>query len=103
MKYLIEGKVASVPGINKTKMSTLLNILDSLSGFYSVYSEEKVKLPYSINLLDELHANENAHSRILSKLLQFPEKIKDHTLYPILDLFLKKLEEPFSQLVQHRP
>jgi len=102
MNYTIEGKVALVPAINKAKVSTLLNILDALSGFYSVYSEEKRKLPYSINLLDELHANENAHSRILSKLLQFPEKIQDQTFYPILDLFLKKLEEPFSNLVQHK-
>ena len=87
----------------RIKISALLEIQDAIPGFKSVFVEEEGMLPYSINLLDELHANENAHSRILSKLLQFPEKIQDHTLYPILDLFLKKLEEPFSQLVQHRP
>lgn len=29
------------------------------------------QLPYHINVIDELHINENAHSRILAKLLQF--------------------------------
>lgn len=33
--------------------------------------KEKNRLPYSINLIDELHINENAHSRILNVLLQY--------------------------------
>lgn len=32
---------------------------------------ELSKLPYSANAIDELHANENAHSRILRMLLQY--------------------------------
>lgn len=40
-----------------------------LKRFIIKYDEEKAKLPYHMNLLDELHANENAHSRILGKLL----------------------------------
>ena len=33
--------------------------------------EEYAKLPYSANVIDELHANENAHSRVLRMLLQY--------------------------------
>ncbi|MDD3286801.1 MAG: PD-(D/E)XK nuclease family protein [Bacteroidales bacterium] len=44
--------------------------------------------PYNINIIDELHADENAHSRILMKLLQFNEDKS----FPILDSFLKELE-----------
>lgn len=33
--------------------------------------EELAKLPYSANVIDELHANENAHSRVLRMLLQY--------------------------------
>ena len=29
------------------------------------------KLPYHLNIIEELHSNENAHSRILAKLLQY--------------------------------
>ena len=36
-------------------------------------SEIKKSLPYHLNIIDELHINENAHSRILSKLLQYQE------------------------------
>lgn len=36
-----------------------------------VILKEKNRLPYSINLIDELHINENAHSRILNVLLQY--------------------------------
>ncbi len=36
-------------------------------------AEIKKSLPYHINIIDELHINENAHSRILSKLLQYQE------------------------------
>lgn len=37
---------------------------------FKIYQDEKAKLPYHINVIDLLHANENAHSRILTKLLQ---------------------------------
>ncbi|MCE5227681.1 MAG: PD-(D/E)XK nuclease family protein [Porphyromonadaceae bacterium] len=43
--------------------------------------------PYNINIIDELHADENAHSRILMKLLQFNEDKS----FPILDSLLKEL------------
>ena len=36
-----------------------------------LYKRESEKSPYHINIIDELHANENAHTRILIKLLQF--------------------------------
>lgn len=38
--------------------------------FMGVYNKEKEKLPYHINLLEILWANENAHSRILTELLK---------------------------------
>jgi hypothetical protein len=40
------------------------------NGFSKIYEKWEKKLPYHINLIDLLHANENAHSRILGKLLQ---------------------------------
>ncbi len=46
-------------------------LLDFSREFYKRYLEEKRKLPYHINVIDELHINENGHSRILLKLLQF--------------------------------
>jgi len=60
------------------------NLLKFLVEFREIYDTEKFDLPYHINLIDELHADENAHSRIFAKLLRYEEKGK----YPFLEKFL---------------
>lgn len=47
------------------------NVLDLIDNFQKEYLKESSKLPFHFNLLDELHANENAHSRILLKILSY--------------------------------
>lgn len=42
---------------------------------------ERTKLPYQLNLLDELHPNENCHSRILWKLLQYKNAQGAYEIY----------------------
>ena len=37
------------------------------------YKEQEAALPFHINVIDELHANENAHTRILTHLLKYKE------------------------------
>ncbi len=59
-------------------------LMSLLSSFTKVYELEKSRLPYHINLIDELHADENAHSRILAKLLRY----KENDTYPFLERFL---------------
>ncbi|KAA6321264.1 hypothetical protein EZS27_029067 [termite gut metagenome] len=62
-----------------------------LNNFSKKYKEQKDKLPYHINLLDLLHADENAHSRILGKLLnqKSPNK-KFEILESFANYLLKK-------------
>ncbi|MGN0033266.1 MAG: PD-(D/E)XK nuclease family protein [Candidatus Limimorpha sp.] len=52
------------------------------------YESQKECLPFHINVIDELHANENAHSRILAKLLKY----KTDGCRVILSSFLSLLE-----------
>lgn len=66
-----------------------LKLLTFLSNFGNIYNKEKAKLPYHINLIDELHADENAHSRIFAKLLRY----KSGNKYPILEEFITKVCE----------
>jgi len=47
------------------------------------------QLPYQINVIDELHINENAHSRILSKLLQFRDQEGRYSILESLIEFIK--------------
>ena len=43
--------------------------------------------PYHINIIDEVHANENAHSRVFAKILQYKENNK----FPFLLSFLNSI------------
>lgn len=52
------------------------------------YKEAMNSYPYNINIIDELHASENAHSRILDKLLQYKD-MRNQT-YPILESFFRR-------------
>ena len=60
------------------------NLFAFMNRYAELYQKEEVKLPYHVNIIDELHANENAHSRILAKLLQQRE---------ILESFIEYLTE----------
>lgn len=53
-----------------------------------LYKSKKAALPYSINVVRELHANENANSRILRGLLQYSRNGQ----YPILQSFIELLQ-----------
>jgi len=76
---------------DKSNMQKLFLFLNE---FNEIFTKEEEKLPYHINLIDELHANENAHSRILGKLLQQQESINKR--YEILESFLKYIIENYS-------
>jgi len=51
------------------------------------YENQEASLPFHINVIDELHANENAHSRILTQLLKYKEDGK----HVILSSFLQQI------------
>ncbi|MBO4778896.1 MAG: PD-(D/E)XK nuclease family protein [Bacteroidales bacterium] len=54
--------------------------------FSRVYKREKLKLPYHVNIIEELHINENAHSRILLKFLLYQN---DNGKYEIFQSLLE--------------
>ena len=62
---------------------------DFLQSFEELKKKNDQKRPYNINLIDELHADENAHSRILVKLLSFAANNR----FPIFEEFVAMLNE----------
>lgn len=70
-------------------------LYDFFDGFGEIYRREKKRLPYHINIIDELHANENAHSRILGMLLQHKEQ--DGLGYEILRSFIDYIVEKYKE------
>lgn len=75
-------------------------LLELLKAFSDRYNELKQNLPYHLNVIDELHINENAHSRILCKLLQYQsESGKYEFLESLLNYIVKnKSVESFSNI-----
>lgn len=65
-KWIVEDK--------KKKISEANSLLGK---FWVVYENELCKLPYRLNLLDDLNTNENAHSKFLIRLLQHQPALKD--------------------------
>jgi hypothetical protein len=69
------------------RFKKVLNIARDINNF--IAEKEKTQL-YNINVIDELHANENAHSRILCKLLQYEDS---HSQYRILESLLHYISQ----------
>ena len=76
----------SIPLRTVNNAEKLLEIANEL---YAMYEEKTNNLPYGINIISELRANENANSRILLCLLRYS---KDNQ-YPLLQLFINKMQE----------
>lgn len=53
---------------NSNECESLLYLVEEFS---KIRMRELLKIPYYVNIIDELHINENAHSRILLKFLGF--------------------------------
>lgn len=62
-------------------------IKEVVEEFSAAHKRAKAKAPYNCNIIDELHASENAHTRILIRLLQY----NVGETYPILESFLQML------------
>ena len=72
-------------------MITDNDICEFIRKFTALKKENTSLLHYNLNLIDELHANENAHTRILLKLLDYELNQKKVILEEFLDLLNKKL------------
>lgn len=65
-------------------------LLNLFKETFNRIKQEQRMLPYHINVIDELHINENAHSRILLKLLQY---VSDNGTYDIYKSLLDYIRE----------
>ena len=54
----------------------------------------EAKLPYHLNVIDELYINENGHSRILAKLLQYKSQTQQYEmLESLIDFIAENLKK----------
>ena len=62
-----------------------------------IREKERARLPYSFNVVDELRANENAHTRVLIKLLSYTKKGE----YPFLRTFFERVRNKCKEFDVH--
>lgn len=79
-----------------TEFDKFRNINDFTKSFMRKYDECKSQLPYHINVIDLLRANENAHSRILLHLL----KQNINNRYEIFESFVKVFLPKFEYKIE---
>jgi hypothetical protein len=78
----------------------LKKTLDIVEAINEYIARKEKELPYNINVIDELHANENAHSRILCKLLQYKDSAEKYRILEDLIQYISQLEgkEEFANI-----
>ena len=91
--------------INSETEKCCSEILQLTEVFARKYRKLLPQMPYNINVIDELHINENGHSRILKKLLQYKN---EDGKYEILESLLQYIAndmrcEKFYQIKVSRP
>ncbi len=77
-----------------------------IDDFGRKYEEEQRRLPYHINVIDELHINENGHSRILAQLLCYVNEKGEYEILQSLVNYIvscKKGESSFSRIRVNKP
>lgn len=80
-------------------------VLELVCDAHKIFEQEKCKLPYHINVIDELYINENSHSRILNKLLQFVNQEKKYEIFESLVRYIKKVahSQEFEKIEVNHP
>ena len=101
----IENALALLQDIQLAVEEECKSLLDFVSEFAKRYDEEKCKLPYHLNVIDELHINENAHSRILMKLLCYQNDRGEYDILQSLLDYIKSLKgaEAFKDIKIETP
>lgn len=79
--------------IKRMKMSQEKNyegLLELAKEYYTAAKEVEKNKPYHINIIEELHINENAHSRILAKLLKYQNEKGEYVFLESLLAYIKQ-------------
>ena len=97
--------IISLETTNKEDIRKYSDLLSLSKIFFETYESEKCKLPYHLNIIDELHINENAHSRILMRLFCYRNERGE---YEILESFVDYIRtnthyEDFSRIKIKKP
>ena len=83
--------------------SSIQSTLDFAEGVAGTIAKNKHLVPYHLNLIDELHINENGHSRILYKLLEYRNPNGDYIFLKSLLKYIARNCEAFEKICVINP
>ena len=78
-------------------------LLDFSEEFKKKKIAEEKKLPFHVNVIEELHINENGHSRVLTKLLQYRNEQKQYVILQSLLDYVSDISPEFNQIKIDKP
>lgn len=88
---------------SERQISIVNNTIESATDIKRYITQNTHLLPYHLNLIDELHINENGHSRVLYKLLEY-RNVQGH--YIFLESLLRDISKyckEFGKIVVTNP
>ncbi len=75
------------------------DIVHIIDEYLKAKSEHESKRLYNLNIIDELHANENAHTRILLKLLSYENNGKKIVLEKFINIINEHINNPEMKII----
>ncbi|MBO4804536.1 MAG: PD-(D/E)XK nuclease family protein [Paludibacteraceae bacterium] len=84
----------------------VIDLLRFFKKFNDVKEKEEKKLPYHVNVIEELHIDENAHSRILLKFLMYKSARGEYEIFQsLLDYIIRnnKGKNTFKNIKIEKP
>ena len=88
---------------SEEKHRSIQSALDLAEGVARTIAKNKHLVPYHLNLIDELHINENGHSRILYKLLEYRNPNGDYIFLKSLLKYISINCEAFEKICVTNP
>ena len=88
---------------SEEKHRSIQSALDLAEGVAGTIAKNKHLVPYHLNLIDELHINENGHSRILYKLLEYRNPDGDYIFLKSLLKYIARNCEAFEKICVTNP
>lgn len=91
--------------LNASIYKEWISVISFWEEFAENCAKERLHLPYHLNIIDELHINENGHSRILFKLLAYVNESEDYQILESLIEFIKRKprSEEFDKVIFKDP
>ena len=87
----------------KQQASEISFVIEFAADVKRCIEQNRHLLPYHLNIIDELHINENGHSRILYKLLEYRNPDGDYIFLKSLLKYISKNCEVFEKICVTNP